>query len=113
MEAIDLDAITRRNSDAVVDLVTLTFRAPDTAPDPEVAQAFMTKVIASLGDGSSLINEIKRLRDQRQKVRDIHTPANSHDPAAPGAVCTGCSMYGSRVEWPCPTWKATEDGGRL
>lgn len=112
MAAIDLDAITKRNADAVVDFITLTFRAPGETPDEALAQTFMKKVVEGLGDNSTLVGEVKRLREQRQKIRDLHAPANSHDPAAPGAICTGCSLHGARIDWPCATWKATEDGDR-
>lgn len=107
---IDLDAIGKRNAETVVAYMKMTLlRTPETMPTPEEANTFMKNVLEGLGDNSMLTAEVKRLRGQRQKTRDIHSPANSSDPAAPGAVCTGCSVYGARVAWPCPTWKATED----
>lgn len=107
---IDFDAISKRNADTLVGYLKMTLlRAPGEMPDREEANTFMKNVLEGLGDNNILATEVKRLRDQRQKIRDLHPPVNSKDPAAPGAVCTGCSVYGARVEWPCPTWKATED----
>jgi len=107
---IDLDAISKRNEDAVVAYLKLTLlRAPGETPDREEARTFMKNVLEGLGDNNILAVEVKRLREQRQKIRDLHPPVNSKDPAAPGAICTGCSVYGARVPWPCATWRATED----
>lgn len=107
---IDIDAISKRNAETVVTFLEMSLvREPDQQPDPEKASAFMKNVLEGLSDTARLAGEVKRMRDQRQKVRDIHSPANSSDPAAPGAICTGCSLHGARVMWPCPTWNATED----
>lgn len=107
---IDLDAINKRNADTMIAYLKLTImRQPGDAPDPIEASALMKGLVEGLGDTASLAGEVQRLRTQRQKVRDIHAPENSSDPAAPGAYCMGCSLHGSRVMWPCPTWNATQD----
>lgn len=109
--ALDFDEITARNRDTTVNLVKLMFLgSPDQEPSAAEGEALMKSLAMGLSDTMKLIGEVKRLREGRQKIRDIHSPANSNDPAAPGAICTGCSLHGSRVAWPCPTWNATEDG---
>lgn len=107
--AIDFDEITKRNNDTAVTLLKLMFRRPGELPDEEDGKDFMKGVMAGIHDNLVLIAEVKHLREKRQKIRDIHSPANSGDPNAPGAICTGCSLHGARVMWPCPTWNATED----
>jgi len=107
---IDLEAIGKRNAETMVAYLKVALLGgPEHVPSTEEASSLMKGLVEGLGDTAKLTAEVKRLRDQRQKTRDIHSPANSSDPAAPGAICTGCSVYGARVAWPCPTWKATED----
>lgn len=107
---IDLDAISKRNGETMIAYLKLAFtRQPGATPDPIEASALMKGLVEGLGDTAALGSEVQRLRGQRQKVRDIHAPENSSDPAAPGAYCTGCSLHGARVMWPCPTFKATQD----
>jgi hypothetical protein len=106
---IDFDEISKRNAETTVALLELMFRPDGEMPDENASKDFMTGVIAGLQDNLALIAEVKRLRERRHKIRDLHSPANSGNPAAPGAICTGCSVYGARVMWPCPTWNATED----
>lgn len=108
---LDVDRIGRRNADTIVSLLKMTLLSPSgEMPDDAEAHAFMKNVMDGLKDTAQLIGEVKRLREQRQRLRDIHAPANSNDPASPGAICTGCSLHGSLVAWPCPSWNATEDG---
>ena len=107
---IDLDAISKRNGETVLAYLKLTLmRQPGDTPDPVEASALMKGLVEALKDASILGAEVEKLRRQRQKVRDIHAPENSSDPSAPGAYCTGCSLHGARVMWPCPTFKATQD----
>lgn len=107
---IDLEAISRRNAETMVAYLKIAFvREPDATVDPAEGSALMKNLLEGLGDNAALAAEVKRLRAQRQKIRDIHAPENSSDPAAPGAYCTGCSLHGARVMWPCPTWKAAQD----
>lgn len=107
---IDLEAISRRNAETMVAYLKIAFvRDPANAVDPAEGSALMKNLLEGLGDIATLTAEVKRLRSQRQKVRDIHAPENSSDPAAPGAYCTGCSLHGARVMWPCPSFKATQD----
>lgn len=107
---IDLEAISRRNAETMVAYLKIAFvRDPDNAVGPAEGSALMKNLLEGLGDTAALAAEVKRLRNQRQKVRDIHAPENSSDPAAPGAYCMGCSLHGARVMWPCPTFKATQD----
>lgn len=107
---IDLDAISKRGAETSFAYLKMALlRQPGQEIDPADGAALMKNFIEVLKDNAVLTGEVKRLREQRQKARDIHTPINSGDPAAPGAVCGGCSVYGARVMWPCPTWKATED----
>ncbi len=75
MDTIDLNAIAQRNAEAVIDFVKLSFANPDTDPDPSTAEAFMTKVVAGMKDNSVLVGEVKRLREQRQRIRDISDTA--------------------------------------
>lgn len=107
---VDLDAISKRNGETVLAYLKLMLmRQPGDTPDPVEANALMKGLVEALKDASVLGAEVEKLRRQRQQVRDIHAPENSSDPSAPGAYCTGCSLHGARVMWPCPTFKATQD----
>jgi hypothetical protein len=88
-------------------MVTLTVLRK--APSAAEAPVMLERILKSLEDVAMMEGEIARLRDGRYKVRDIHAPAASGDPKVQGAVCTGCSMHGSIVTWPCPTWNAVAD----
>ena len=107
---VDLDEIRTRNGALTIDLVKMLFRGQSDDLPPDVdPKALWQQIIAGVGDVSTLSAEVDRLRAQRQRVRDLHAPLNSPDPAAPGAVCTACSAHGERVGWPRSTWAATED----
>jgi hypothetical protein len=72
-----------------------------TAPDP---QAFLDAVRDTATDSLTLNSEVRRLREQRQAIRDLHMPVAADGPA----VCGGCSIGGGQVRWPCETWKLTD-----
>jgi hypothetical protein len=105
--ALDLNEIRERNRRCAESIVRITFLHE--VPSQSEGDAFWEALIKSLADVASLGAEIDRLRASRQKVRDIHVPQASSDPSVPGAVCTGCSVHGVMVAWPCATWKALED----
>jgi hypothetical protein len=104
---LDLDEIRERNGRCVEAAVRVMILR-ETPSDAEDV-SFGRLLIESLRDVTVLGSEIDRLRASRQKVRDIHVPQASSDPSVPGAVCTGCSVHGVMVAWPCATWKALED----
>jgi hypothetical protein len=103
----DLDEIRERNracTEAVVRLAILR-ETPSDGEGPVIRGL----IVKSVADVAVLGSEIEKLRAGRQKARDIHMPQTSSDPAVPGAICTGCSVHGAVVAWPCATWKALED----
>ena len=106
---LDLGPVKERNADLIMRVVELTLLRK--TPTPDEGMAFWKNLITALTDTCDVIGEVERLREGRQRARDIHIPQASADPAVPGAVCTGCSVHGALVAWPCATWKAL-DGGR-
>lgn len=103
---LDLGQVKERNADLIIRVVELTLLRK--TPTHDEGMAFWKSIIASLTDACDVIGEVERLRETRQKTRDIHMPQPSADPDVPGAVCTGCSIHGARVAWPCATWKALD-----
>ena len=104
---VDLAVIRERNSACITDLVTMTVlrKMPSAAEGP----AMWERLVESLRDVVVMGGEIERLRAGRYKIRDIHAPAPSGDPSVQGAICTGCSLHGSLVTWPCVTWNAVAE----
>lgn len=51
------------------------------------------------GDAGLLRVEVNGLMAMRQQIRDLHVPMNVNGKA----VCTGCSVEGGQVPWPCAT----------
>lgn len=104
----DLEAIRTRNSAVIVSVISMTLGVKTLADvDPSL---LWKQIMESLADVAVLGAEVNKLRDQLRTIRDLHSPAASGDPTFQGAICTGCSLEGARVAWPCPTWKATEAG---
>lgn len=106
---IDLDEISKRNVAVLVSVIELTFRPPGSPlPSAATADGLWKQMLACLGDTPVLVGEVTSLRNRIQQVRDIHVPIASGDPSFAGAICTGCSLHGDRVAWPCATWTAIE-----
>jgi hypothetical protein len=104
---LDLEEIRERNRRCTETAVRVMLLRE--TPSEAEGSAFGMLLIESLKDVATLGAEIEKLRSSRQKVRDIHVPQASSDPSIPGAICTGCSVHGVMVVWPCATWKAMED----
>jgi hypothetical protein len=105
-QKFDLDEIGKRNADFLVTYIKLSFSAPGTEPDPEMAQALPKKLIQALTDQAALLSEVKRLYGVLEGFKRGHMPLPG-DPGAP-VLCTGCSLHGARVLWPCETYKGAD-----
>lgn len=104
----DITASDKAIGDALVSLVTLSFRQPGEPIAPEAGQQFFEHVKDAIFAGSMACGEIKRLRADMAAIRDAHRPRPHADPSAPGALCEACSLHGALVSWPCATWTAVD-----
>lgn len=58
-----------------------------------------------LKDAAASLGEISRLHHELEQLQRKHMPL-AGEPGAP-VVCTGCSLHGAQVPWPCETYAFT------
>ncbi len=105
----EVDTASKTISGALVQLLTLTLRGPESAPPtPEEGTAFMNAIREAIFAGTQACGEIKRMQADLTAMRDTHRPRPHADPTKPGALCEACSLSGALVAWPCSPWNTAE-----
>ncbi|MFE2407027.1 hypothetical protein ACFXDE_01650 [Kitasatospora sp. NPDC059408] len=105
----DVDTANKTISNAVVGLVKLMLPVPgQEGPTPEQGRELMKQITEAITTGSQACGEVTRLREEFTNLRDRHRPQPAIAPDSPAAICAACSVSGSLVSWPCPTWTSAE-----
>ena len=70
--------------------------------DESAGAKFGDQLMHLVGDAMSTSGEVGRLYGRFEELQRKHAPF-AGEPGAP-AVCTGCSLYGVQVPWPCDVY---------
>jgi hypothetical protein len=105
-QKFDYESVSLRNGDFLVAYLKMTFAAAGAKPDPDAARGLHEKLMQSLNDQALLLGEVKRLYDVLEGLKRRHMPL-AGEAGAP-VLCTGCSLHGGRVPWPCETYKGAD-----
>jgi hypothetical protein len=101
LEPFDLEAVTTRNAEFLMTYISM---AQPGGADDRVKARLPQQLSGWIGDSADLITEVQRLYGVLRSLRDQHLPL-AGEPGAE-AICTGCSLHGTRMPWPCETYRA-------
>jgi hypothetical protein len=105
-QVFDYETISKRNADFLITYLKMSFLAPGTEPDPGVMEELPKKLTQLLTDQVLLLGEVKRVHAVLEGFKGKHMPL-AGTPGAP-VLCTGCSLHGAQVLWPCETYKLSD-----
>jgi hypothetical protein len=103
-QTFDYETVSKRNSEFLVAYLKLTFGSAGGALDEAAAESLSGKLMQSMTDQLMLLGEVKRLYEVLDGFKRGHMPL-AGEPGAP-VLCTGCSLHGAQVPWPCETYQA-------
>ena len=101
-QTFDLSTISKRNADNLMSYLKCSLPGPGGARDETAAIALSTALPQSMTDQLMLLAEVKRLYEVLDGLKRTHMPL-AGEPGAP-VVCTGCSLHGAQVPWPCEVY---------
>lgn len=103
-QTFDLETISKRNADSLMSYLKCSLPGPGGARDEASAVALLRGLPQAMADQLMLMAEIKRLYDALEGFKRAHMPL-AGEPGAP-VLCTGCSLHGAQVPWPCEVYSA-------
>lgn len=106
IETYDFEQINKRNAEFLVTFVKLSLTGARGDMAEPLAVSLFAALPQSLCDQSMALVEIKRLYDVMEGLKRHHMPL-AGEPGAP-VLCTGCSMHGTQVPWPCETYQVAD-----
>ena len=101
----DYTIVKERISNAARTLMTamiIPAEAERLMTDEIAGKQFADQLIHLVGDAMSTAGEVRRLYGRFEELQRKHVPF-AGEPGAP-AVCTGCSLHGVPVPWPCEVY---------
>lgn len=102
-QSFDYDAISQRNAQLLTAYLKATLLSGGAEPSEEVQKDIAERIQQSMTDQLGLLAEVKRLYGVLDGFKRSHMPL-AGEPGAP-VLCTGCSLHGAQVLWPCETYR--------
>lgn len=103
-KTFDYETVSKRNADFLMSYIKLSFGRQGGAADEADAHALFAGLPQSMTDQLMSLSEVKRLYEVLEGLKRKHMPLAGE----PGALvlCTGCSLHGAQVPWPCETYQS-------
>lgn len=102
-QVFDYDTVSKRNAQFLAAYLKAAFMSGGAEPSEEVQRDIAERIQQSMTDQLGLLAEVKRLYEALEGFKRAHMPL-AGQPGAP-VLCTGCSLHGAQVPWPCETYR--------